>query len=109
VIIQAVLTAGSSGILYNSTVTVANYNIGAPRGAVNLLGGVVEKYYGPFGTFNSSTGVQTAGYTRSFTYDTRMSRGVSPPYFPTTNQFMVTAGSQPLAGTKPTWREATPP
>lgn len=109
VIIQAVLMAGSSGSAYNSAVTVAGYNTGSPRGAVNLLGGVIEKYYGPFGTFNPTTGVQTAGYTRSFTYDTRMDRGFAPPYFPTTNQFTVNQGSQALAGVKPNWREASPP
>ena len=109
VIIQAVMMGGSSGSTYNSSVTVAGYNTGSPRGAVNLLGGVIEKYYGPFGTFNPSTGVQTAGYTRSFTYDTRMDRGFAPPYFPTTNQFTVLPGSQRLDGVKPTWREATPP
>jgi hypothetical protein len=109
VVIQAVLMAGSSGSSASSSVNVANYNSGSPRGTVNLLGGLIEKYYGPFGTASGSTGQQLTGYGRAFTYDTRMSRGFSPPYFPTTNEFQVVAGSQPLAGVKPTWREATPP
>jgi hypothetical protein len=107
-IIQGVLMAGSTGNSATSSVNVANYNSGSPRGTVNLLGGIIDKYYGPFGTVNGS-GVQLTGYGRAFTYDTRMSRGFSPPYFPTTNQFVVTGGTQPLAGVKPTWREATPP
>lgn len=108
VTIQAVLMAGSTGNSATSSVNVANYNSGSPRGTLNLLGGIIEKYYGPFGTVNGS-GVQLTGFGRSFTYDTRMSRGFSPPYFPTTNQFVVTGGTQPLAGVKPNWREATPP
>ena len=109
VIIQAVLMAGNSTSGYNSSVYVQNYNSGAPRGSVNLLGGLIEKYYGPFGTFNSQTGTQQTGYGRAFTYDTRMSRGFTPPFFPTTNLYVIAPGGQPLAGQKPTWREATPP
>ena len=75
---------------------------------MNLLGGVIEKYYGPFGTANAQ-GQQLTGFGRNFTYDTRMTRGFTPPYFPTTNLFMVTSGAQTLAGVKPTWRETTPP
>jgi len=107
-VLQAVLMAGSGGSLYNSSVNVANYNSGAPRGTVNLLGGLIEKYYGAFGTFNPSTGQQATGYGRAFTFDTRMSRGFTPPYFPTTNQFVLAQGSQPFAGVKPTWRETQP-
>ena len=108
-IIQAVLMAGNSSSGYNSSVTVQNYNSGSPRGSVNLLGGLIEKYYGPFGTFNPSTGQIQTGYGRAFTYDSRMSRGFTPPFFPTTNLYVVGSGSQHLEGTKPTWREATPP
>ena len=109
VIIQAVLMAGNTTSGYNSSVNVQNHNSGSPRGNVNLLGGLIEKYYGPFGTFNPSTGTQVTGYGRAFTYDARMSRGFTPPYFPTTNLFVIGPGTQLLAGAKPTWREATPP
>ena len=107
-VIQAVLMAGSAGSSYRSSVTVANYNQGSSRGTVTLLGGLIEKYYGAFGTANAQTGQQLTGYGRAFTFDPRMSRGFNPPYFPTTNEFMVVAGSQPLAGVKATWREAIP-
>lgn len=108
-IVDAVLMAGSSGSAYNSSVNVQNWNTGSPRGNVNLLGGLIEKYYGPFGTYNSTLGQQATGYGRAFTFDSRMSRGFTPPFFPTTNLFMVVGGSQPLAGVRPVWREATPP
>ncbi len=38
-VLQAVLMAGSAGGSYNSSVNVASYNSGSPRGTVNLLGG----------------------------------------------------------------------
>lgn len=60
--------------------TVDNYNAGAPRGIVTLLGGMITQFYGPFGTFSGSE--QTSGYGRSFVYDSRMMKGVVPPYFP---------------------------
>jgi hypothetical protein len=109
VIIQAVLMAGNMSSGYNSSVYVQNYNTGSPRGAVNLLGGLIEKYYGPFGTFDAETGTQQTGYGRAFTYDTRMSRGFTPPYFPTTGAYTIEHGSQRLDGQKPNWREGTPP
>jgi hypothetical protein len=109
VIIQAVLMAGTAGSGYNSSIYVQNYNGGSPRGNVNLLGGLIEKYYGPFGTFNSSSGSQVTGYGRAITYDTRMSRGFTPPYFPTTNVYVVGSGSQNIEQLKPAWREAAPP
>nr|WP_027892947.1 DUF4900 domain-containing protein [Calidithermus chliarophilus] len=74
------------GVLMSSTgiVGVENYNDLSPSGDVHLLGGVIEYYYGAFGTFNPSTGAPTAGYGRKFTYDQRMLNGKAPPYFPTT-------------------------
>ncbi len=107
--IHAVMMAGDTSSLYNSSVTVTNYNVGAPRGSVHLIGGVIEKYYGPFGTFDPTTGAGLTGYGRDFNYDRRMSRGFAPPYFPTTNLLQVVQGTYGLAGTRPTWREAPPP
>ncbi|MCC6311399.1 MAG: DUF4900 domain-containing protein [Trueperaceae bacterium] len=73
------------GVLMSSQgmVTVEDYDKGSPRGAVNLLGGIIENQYGAFGTFNASTGKSSTGYNRVFTYDPRMYATVSPPYFPT--------------------------
>jgi len=70
-------------------VEVEDYNRGSARGAVNLMGGIIENYYGAFGTFNASSGVQGTGYDRKFTYDQRMSLGIEPPYFPTVTQDSV--------------------
>jgi len=68
---------------------VDNYNSGSPRGTATLLGGVISDYYGAFGLFNGSTGSQVSGYGRNFVYDSRMSTGKAPPYFPTLNTFIV--------------------
>lgn len=76
------------GVLMTSTgtVQVEDFRRGGARGAVNLMGGIIEHFYGAFGTFNSQTGEQTNGYDRKFTYDQRMSLGVEPPFFPTVTQ-----------------------
>ena len=75
-----------NGVLMSSTdeVRVENHSSGSSRGTLNLLGGIIERYYGAFGTVNSSTGAAVTGYSRSFTYDERMAGGLAPPYFPTT-------------------------
>lgn len=80
------------GILMSSTgvVGVENYDSGGARGAVNLIGGVIENFYGPFGTFNANNGQMSTGYSRAFTFDQRMGAGLAPPFFPTTGDDEVT-------------------
>lgn len=65
--------------------TVDNYRFGSPRGTATILGGVITDFYGPFGTFWGSQPI--SGYARNFIYDTRMLRGVRPPYFPYLSNF----------------------
>lgn len=73
------------GVLMSSEgmVTVEDYGEGSARGAVNLIGGIIENHYGAFGTFSTSSGAMLTGYSRNFTYDQRTYSSVSPPYFPT--------------------------
>ena len=73
--IEAILMAAKG------RVTVDGYNQGAPQGQVNLTGGIIENYYGPFGTVNGAT--QSTGYGRNFVYDERTGEGLAPPSFPT--------------------------
>lgn len=79
------------GVLMTSTgiVGVERFNQGAPRGQVNLIGGVIEYHYGAFGTFNASTGQMSTGYSRAFAFDQRTGFGLAPPYFPTIGQDRV--------------------
>lgn len=65
-------------------VQVENYDSIANKGNVYLIGGIIEKYYGAFGTFNAQTGQNSTGYGRAFTYDRRFLQGLAPPFFPTT-------------------------
>jgi hypothetical protein len=106
-VLHAILMAGNGNTSDNhSSVNVVNYSTGSPRGIVQLIGGVIEEYYGAFGTFNSSTGAIEHGYGRDFKYDRRVQRGIAPPYFPTNNQFELAALG--LSNTRPVWREAAP-
>lgn len=76
VTIQAVLMASKGKI------TVDGYDatsVNGPNslGNVNLLGGIIENYYGAFGITDGR------GYGRNFVYDPRTGQGVLPPSFPT--------------------------
>ena len=68
-------------------VTARAYDSRSAQGQARLLGGVIQRYYGPFGIFNSRTGQLLNGYFRDFRYDTRLARGFAPPYFPTLGQW----------------------
>lgn len=80
VTVHGVLMAGEG------VIEVENYRSGSHRGAVNLLGGLIQNRYGAFGTFDSSSGTGQSGYFRKFTYDRRMADGFSPPHFPLIGQ-----------------------
>lgn len=103
--IHAVLMAGNLADGFNSRVWNATWNENPPRGAIRLIGGVIQEYLGVFGVMNAA-GQLLRGYGNDFRYDRRMSRGFSPPYFPTTNLYQVRALD--LAGVRPVWREGSP-
>ncbi|MDI6771837.1 MAG: DUF4900 domain-containing protein [bacterium] len=103
--IHAVLMAGNLADGFNSRVFNANWNATPPRGVIRLIGGLIEEYLGVFGVMNTA-GQLIRGYGSDFKYDRRMSRGFSPPYFPTTNLYQVQALD--LAGVRPVWREGSP-
>lgn len=65
------------------SITVEDYNLGTPRGAFNLLGGMIQNKRGAFGTFSGQS--QKTGFSRVYTYDRRLKMGIAPPYFPTTS------------------------
>ncbi len=75
--INAVVMSGAK------EVAVENHDQGGDKGYVNLLGGIIENYYGAFGTFSGDT--PTNGYGRRFTYDRRLRNGMAPPFFPTSD------------------------
>ncbi|PNY80777.1 DUF4900 domain-containing protein [Deinococcus koreensis] len=72
-------------------VQVKAFDQGPPLGIVNLIGGVIENYYGAFGQFSASG--PTHGYGRNFVYDPRTSDGYAPPAFPTQQNWTIELGS----------------
>ncbi|CAM3512814.1 DUF4900 domain-containing protein [Deinococcus frigens] len=52
-------------------------------GSVNLIGGLIENYYGAFGKTDGR------GYGRNFVYDQRTYDGYSPPSFPTQEDWTI--------------------
>jgi hypothetical protein len=105
--LHAVVLVGNTGDGYNSSFSVVNYNTGSPRGDIRLIGGLIQEYVGATGVMNMA-GQILSGYGSIFAYDRRMSRGTSPPYYPTTNLFEIAGGTEGLAGVRPVWREASP-
>jgi hypothetical protein len=59
---------------------VDNYNSGARLGELKVDGAIAQRFRGPVGTFNSSTGLGVTGYTKNYNYDQRL-RYRSPPFF----------------------------
>jgi Tfp pilus assembly protein PilX len=96
--LDAYVMATGGGASGEGEFRVDNYNSGSPRGTFHLRGGVVQQYYGPFFTFNSS-GVLQTGFARDFRYD---GRGVVPPFYPTIPLFVQT--NLPTARTL-AWKE----
>lgn len=81
--IQAVLMAGQGQVKVDGA-GAGPYG-SSNLGSVNLVGGLIENYYGVFGRFGTSNGRSyESGYGRNFVYDTRTAKGVLPPSFPTT-------------------------
>jgi hypothetical protein len=76
VTIQAVLMASKGRIAVDGHDS-ASVNGANSLGNVNLLGGIIENYYGAFGITDGR------GYGRNFVYDPRTGQGVLPPSFPT--------------------------
>lgn len=91
--IHAVLMAGQGAV------QVQGYNTGSPLGNVNLIGGVIENYYGAFGT--TSGNVQQTGYGRNFVFDPRTLSGVEPPFFPTSRTWTMALVTTPTGTTQP--------
>jgi len=56
------------------------------KGTLSIFGGLIQEFRGPVGTFYSSTGQKRSGYTKNYSYDTRM-RTNPPPGFPLTGHF----------------------
>lgn len=103
--IHAMLMAGSRGDTFRSRIYNANWNTPPPRGQLRLIGGMIGEYLGVMGVMNTA-GQLIRGYGSDARFDRRMLRGITPPYFPTTGLYEVSAAG--LAGVRPVWREGAP-
>ncbi|MPY66599.1 hypothetical protein F8S09_07805 [Deinococcus sp. SDU3-2] len=70
-------------------VTAQNYSNRLPQGDVHLIGSLIENWYGAFGLVGDR-----AGYGRDFTYDQRLKEGVTPPFFPVSPRWTITAAAE---------------
>lgn len=95
-------TIDASLMTLKGEVSVENYSSGAPKGTVNLLGGIIEYTYGAFGTFSGNS--QVSGYSRNFVYDRRFRDGTfSPPFFPLAPNYV--SNSTLTSTARPQWAE----
>jgi cytoskeletal protein CcmA (bactofilin family) len=62
--------------------TAENYGSGSPRGALKILGSVVQNIRGAVGTFGG-VGILKTGYLKRYRYDDRLADpSFRPPYYP---------------------------
>ncbi len=59
---------------------VDHYDCGGTNGELEVNGAIAQKFRGPVGTFNSSTGNTVSGYSKDYNYDDRL-RYIAPPHF----------------------------
>lgn len=74
--------------------TVENWSAGPPKDTLTVYGGIIQKFRGPVGTFNSSTGQIISGYKKDYHYDQRF-QTATPPYFPTTGDYVSLSWEEP--------------
>jgi len=73
----------------NSSFYLDNYTSGL-KGDLIVRGGIIQKERGPVGTFNALSGQKISGYTKDYSYDSRMLIS-PPPFMPTTGDYLTLA------------------
>lgn len=77
--------------------TAELYNQGPPRGDLVVWGGIAQENTGPVGAFNQYD-IIVHGYMKDYHYDTRLSSGASPPWYPLTGRYIIVS-----------WEDVQPP
>ena len=72
----------------NTSFMMENWWIGPPKGTLTVLGGIIQDERGPVGTFNGFNGQKVSGYSKSYSYDSRLLSN-PPPFFPTTGDYIT--------------------
>ena len=65
-----------------------NWSQGPAKGTLTVFGGIIQDERGPVGTFNPGTGQKLSGYSKNYTYDTRL-LAAPPPFMPTTGDYLI--------------------
>jgi hypothetical protein len=85
------LPATSGNVVIDATImalgtsfTAENFNVGSPRGTLQIWGGLIQERRGSVGFFRGST--LTSGYLKDYHYDERMAMK-PPPMFPLTGTY----------------------
>ena len=72
----------------NTSFMRENWWVGPPKGTLTVYGGIIQDERGPVGTFNGSTGQKVSGYSKNYSYDSRL-LGSPPPFMPTTGDYVT--------------------
>lgn len=83
------LNIHASIIASTGQVTAEEFATRPNQGNVNLIGSLIENWYGAFGL----VGTAGNGYGRDFTYDQRLKEGTVPPFFPVSPRWTVAAAA----------------
>lgn len=62
--------------------------VGPPKGTLTVYGGIIQEERGPVGTFNGATGQKISGYSKDYSYDSRLLNN-PPPFYPTTGDYIT--------------------
>jgi len=65
-----------------------NWSVGPPKGTLTVYGGIIQSQRGPVGTFNGRTGQKASGYSKNYSYDSRLLTN-PPPFMPTTGDYIT--------------------
>jgi hypothetical protein len=74
------VTIDAAILAINHSFIVDHYDCGTNQGTLTVNGAIAQKFRGPVGTFNSSTGQTVSGYAKNYEYDDRL-RYEEPPNF----------------------------
>lgn len=72
----------------NTSFYLQNWSSVAAKGTLTVFGGIIQNQRGPVGTFNAATNTKLSGYSKNYTYDTRLLNN-PPPFVPTTGDYVT--------------------
>ncbi|MCX5696135.1 MAG: hypothetical protein NTW18_05740 [Candidatus Omnitrophica bacterium] len=84
------LEVDASIMALNTSFMLENWWKGSPKGTLTVYGGIIQDQRGPVGTFDGIGGEKLTGYSKNYTYDSRM-LDTPPPFFPTTGDYVTLA------------------